>query len=219
MQAVDLKPLPVMSYAVVTLPFRPGLLDLANVRYLVVHERGDVGRALLEHLDPRYVTDGSDGRVTVLRSTTAAPRAWVAYAASFMPAGSSLDAVADRLVASHQDWRGPVLLEGAPATGPQPNGLRSTPATIVERTPSRLVIAARAAQAGWLVLSEAYFPGWRAEVDGRPVEIVPADLAFRAVALPPGDHRVTFTYEPEGLRPGAAISLASLILLVALAWL
>jgi uncharacterized membrane protein YfhO len=82
----------------------------------------------------------------------------------------------------------------------------------------RVVVQAGAAQPGYLVLADVYYPGWQATVDGEPVEVVAADHAFRAVALPAGDHTVVFCYDPLSFRLGAGISLgAGLLFLLALA--
>jgi hypothetical protein len=68
---------------------------------------------------------------------------------------------------------------------------------------------------GWLLLADVHYPGWRAEVDGTPVVIERANLAFRAVALPAGARTVRFVYEPGWIVPGAVISgIALLVLLV-----
>ncbi len=62
---------------------------------------------------------------------------------------------------------------------------------------------------GYLVLTDAWYPGWVAEVDGRPAPILRADLYFRAVELAAGEHQVAFRYRPGSVRLGLGISLAS----------
>jgi hypothetical protein len=49
---------------------------------------------------------------------------------------------------------------------------------------------------GFLVVSDAFVPGWTARVDGAPASIVPVDLAFRAVPVPAGSHTVDMRYSP-----------------------
>ena len=68
---------------------------------------------------------------------------------------------------------------------------------------------------GYLVLSDPFYPGWRAELDGSPAEILRANYAFRAVAVPAGSHTVTMTFRPASWIAGLAISLATLAALAA----
>lgn len=77
--------------------------------------------------------------------------------------------------------------------------------------PERVVVDVQAGQAGWLVLTDAYYPGWRAFVDGQPASIARADAFFRTVAVPAGAHQVEFVYEPLSLKIGAGISLLALV--------
>jgi uncharacterized membrane protein YfhO len=66
--------------------------------------------------------------------------------------------------------------------------------------------------AGYLVLVEAYDPGWTASVDGEPVRVHRANYAFRAVAVPQGRHTVRLRYRP---RPVVLGSVASVVTLAA----
>ena len=71
----------------------------------------------------------------------------------------------------------------------------------------------------WFVLSEAYFPGWRAQVNGADAAIEPAFFGLRAVRVPAGDSVVSFRYEPASLRWGAWASVVGMLLLgVAVCW-
>jgi hypothetical protein len=67
---------------------------------------------------------------------------------------------------------------------------------------------------GWLILSDTFYPGWRASIDGQPLEIQVATQAFRAVKFPAGEHLVEFKYEPGSIEIGAGLSIASLLILV-----
>ena len=67
------------------------------------------------------------------------------------------------------------------------------------------------------VFSEIYYPdGWKAEVDGKPVDVVRADWTLRAAALPAGEHDVVMRFEPKSYAVGANISRASSITLILL---
>lgn len=49
---------------------------------------------------------------------------------------------------------------------------------------------------GYVVLNDVWHPWWRASVDGQPTALLNADVLFRAVAVPRGQHVVRFTYHP-----------------------
>ena len=67
-----------------------------------------------------------------------------------------------------------------------------------------------------MVLSEAYYPGWQARVDGeRDVEIFPVYNLLRGVKVPAGHHTVVFQYRPLPFRIGAALSSVTLMALFA----
>jgi hypothetical protein len=73
---------------------------------------------------------------------------------------------------------------------------------------SILDIEARAPAGGFLVLTDPFYPGWRAYVNGDETPILRADYLFRAVALPPGTHTVRFVFAPWSLERGITLSLA-----------
>jgi hypothetical protein len=62
---------------------------------------------------------------------------------------------------------------------------------------------------GYLVLTDAHYPGWVATVDGQTADIHKADLYFRAVALDSGEHQVTLQFQPRSVRWGLAVSLVA----------
>jgi uncharacterized membrane protein YfhO len=80
--------------------------------------------------------------------------------------------------------------------------------------PNRLDVKVEAASGGWLVLSEIWYPGWSASVDGAPADSYPADGAFRAVWVPPGSSTVTWLYQPTSFHVGVLVSAGALVLLM-----
>ena len=86
-------------------------------------------------------------------------------------------------------------------------------------SPTRIVLRVNAPAAGWLVLADAFYPGWEAHVDGQPTPIYAADGLFRAVAVPPGPHEVTFDFRPRSLRLGGALAAVGVVLAAAALWL
>jgi hypothetical protein len=84
-------------------------------------------------------------------------------------------------------------------------------ARVTHYAPERVEIEVTVEAPGYLVLTDTWYPGWEATVDGVPVPIYRADLLFRAVAVRAGNHRVVFAFRPMSLRVGAGISLAGLV--------
>lgn len=76
------------------------------------------------------------------------------------------------------------------------------------------VYRVRNACPGYVVFAEAYYPGWVYQVDGNPAAVLPANYAFSAVKIGPGEHVVSRTYNPRSVKHGAAISFLFTILLV-----
>ena len=70
---------------------------------------------------------------------------------------------------------------------------------------------------GWLVVNEAWFPGWVAEVGGASVAPIRANVMFQAVPIGPGAQRVTLAFRPTGFLVGAALAVAIWLALAALA--
>jgi len=132
------------------------------------------------------------------------PRAWLATEAVVEPDD---DAARALLADPATDLRATVTLDRAlecPAAG-------SGDAAIASYEANEVRIEA-SGDGGVLVLSDQFYPGWRAKVDGERVEIARADTALRAVCVPPGEHTVTFTYRPMTFYAGAAISAAGWLL-------
>jgi hypothetical protein len=86
-------------------------------------------------------------------------------------------------------------------------------ARILTYEPERVVIDAQLDAEGYLVLTDAWDPGWIVLVDGVAAPIVRADVIFRAVYLEAGAHRVEFLYRPRAFYVGLALSGIGLALL------
>jgi hypothetical protein len=92
------------------------------------------------------------------------------------------------------DLRSTVLLERPPAASTTPR--RPGQARIVSYRNTEVILEADSADGGWVVLNDLWHPWWVAEIDGRAAEILRANVLFRAVAVPPGRHRVRFVFRP-----------------------
>lgn len=87
-------------------------------------------------------------------------------------------------------------------------------ARLVDYEPERVVASASSTRASLLVLTDIYYPGWKAFLDGRRVPLERVNYLLRGVAVPAGEHRVELRYEPTSFRLGWMISLATALALI-----
>jgi hypothetical protein len=109
------------------------------------------------------------------------------------------------------DPRHEAVVEGAPGIA-QTDSLRGD-AKIVSYMANNVLIHTAARTAALLVLSDMFYPGWEAAVDGRPAPIYRVNATMRGVAVPEGDHEIAFTFRPASVRWGAIVSTIGILLL------
>lgn len=85
---------------------------------------------------------------------------------------------------------------------------------IKEYKNNSLKLHVKAETAGFLVLSEIYYPGWRAFLGQREVPIYKTNFAFRGLFVPEGEHDIKFIFDPSSFKMGSALSLASLLVIL-----
>ena len=78
---------------------------------------------------------------------------------------------------------------------------------------SRLTLHASMRSAGWIVVSETAWKGWRATMGRQPLKLHFADRAFLGMYVPSGEHDIDLAYRPKAVTTGAIISIASALLL------
>jgi hypothetical protein len=177
-------------------------------------EKGSLSPQVYEHgpfpYDDLSVAVGqrpTESSFSVMENTK--PRAFVVYAAQ----RADYDAVLDRLTNGHAIHE--CALIESPLAEPlsQTNELGHTPAVIKRFESNRLLVEFEAKAKGLLVLAEAWYPGWTAEIDGRRAACVPVNGWMRGVPVPAGRHGVQLRFRQDYLLMGALISAASLGLL------
>ena len=143
------------------------------------------------------------------------PRAWVVHQARVLPDAEALALLAE----VDNNRQREVILAAAPADAEwEPwAGAGETVQVEPRSRPDGRVYQVEMRAAGLLVLSEVFYPGWEALVDGQPVPLLRANVALSAVLLPAGRHRVELRYRPASLRLGLLISGATGLVLAACA--
>ncbi len=77
--------------------------------------------------------------------------------------------------------------------------------------PYRVTLEVDTPRRGFVFLSDAFFPGWRAYLDGRPARMMRSWVAFRAVPVRQGRFRLEFRYEPTALRLCVLLGIAVIL--------
>jgi hypothetical protein len=117
------------------------------------------------------------------------------------------------------DFRSSVVLE-SPLTADHTAELAMTPENsnscveIVRYEPNRVELEVKTDHAGLLVLTDPYYPGWRATVDREDASIHRVNHDLRGVFVPAGTHDVIFTFRPITVLLGAALATVSLVVAV-----
>jgi len=112
-----------------------------------------------------------------------------------------------------------VLLESVPDDHKLPafksdsESIKDDIVSIRQYEPNRITLSSVSDSNTYLVLSELFYPGWYAYVDGKEVPILRADYLLRAIPLKSGRHDIVFVYRPMSFFLGAAISTFTLLLL------
>ncbi len=184
------------------------VLDLMNVRFVVASEPVDVAGLELVH----------EGDLWIYENLDVLPRTFFVPDAEIEPDDQI---AAQRLADGSVDPRAVVLLPHAPASPPssdaRPNVRsqgRANGVEIVRRDLGSVTLVKTGLDPGFALLSEAFYPGWEASVDGEPVEVLRANVMFRAVAVGAGKHTVKFVYRPTFASASAAFTIVG-----ALTWL
>ena len=151
--------------------------------------------------------------IRVFKVPETLPRAYVVGGVRSAEGPSALAVLADR---SFDPSREVIL-----ATPAHPSDDGGGWARVLKRRSDRVVIEAQLPREGYVVLVDAFDPGWRGWVDGTEETVQLANLAFEAVAAPAGTHRIELLYRPRPVILGLTLSATGLlasVLLAASAW-
>ncbi|HQE82300.1 MAG TPA: YfhO family protein [Candidatus Hydrogenedentes bacterium] len=180
---------------------------LCSLQYYLFPEGAELDPADLSSLERTGTADGID----IYRSSRAMPRAFLVQ---------SLETVVDPdalFLRMHEESFNPAAAAITDAPVP-PFGLDTRPAApgtaIIEQwTPAKVAVRVDAPARSVLVLTDAYYPGWRAYSDGGETPVFPVYHNFRGVLVDPGVSRIEFRFQPASLRMGLWVSCPVLCLM------
>jgi hypothetical protein len=154
-----------------------------------------------------------DPQIDVYLNTNALPRAQLIDKAQIVHSGEE---AWQAIHAAEFDPSKEVVIEGGEVLSGAGEQSGGRALAFAAQANDRVEMIARTESPAYLVMSDVYYPGWTAAIDDQPTTLYPANFAFRAVLVPPGEHRVVFTFEPPMWRVGLAISALTVVGLIVL---
>ena len=162
----------------------------------------------------RWRNEAEFAGVFVLRNANALPRAWLASRAEFVGEEEALRRIRGQGAGEFDPQRTALLEVRSGSLPALPNGTGTQkPVRITSYSPTRMRMETDSPAPTVLVVSEIYYPGWQATIDGKPAEILLTDYILRGLILPAGKHSVEMHYSAPAARNGGVISALGLCVL------
>jgi hypothetical protein len=183
------------------------VLDRANIALIGINR---AFHSVVTEAESRgYPSVFDDGFMVVFKRPTL-PKFFFASEYRVVPPSDALDAIAQ------PDSR-EIVLESDPGVARAANSPRDPAVRVEAYRRNSVTLFVEAPRPGLVYASESFFDGWTAWINGARADILPANYAFRAVAVPAGAARIEFRYWPPGLTTGLLVSGCSLFLVIGLA--
>lgn len=190
------------------------LLNLMNVKYVVSIPKIDSPDYVLVHASDPIPEDPINRQkyeestsLKIYENKAVLPRSFLVSACKIVNSEKEYKEI---LQSKSFNPKEILLLEKAPKGFPcdgKKAPAQQQPVRIDSYQSNELELFVQADERKLLFLSESYYPGWNAYINGEPAEILQANYLFRALVIEPGEHRVHFEYDPPSFKLGMVISL------------
>jgi hypothetical protein len=199
----------------------PNYMNLSNVKYVIsvtlpedASRYDQPTRQTIEQIrtyfsQPRFEPAFAGQKYAIYRNTTALPRAFVAPGFQVL---ANKEELLGMLLRPDVNPARTVLLYKDPGFVPGPDTVAGS-AQVTSYDCNEVKVKASLTVPGLLVLTDCYVPDWKVYVDGKRTDLLQAYHTFRAVALPAGEHDVTFRYESKYYKLGSYVSLFAVVFL------
>jgi len=187
------------SYALGTNRRSKRLLDLFGVRFIIEKNIRVFGSGHPKWTRLVY----KQGKLRIYENPSAMPRSFVVYDTEVI---SDRKKILKRLTEPSFSPRRGVILEKDSGLNIK-KGRAFTKVSKIDYAPERIRVTTKTSKNGILVLTDFYYPGWKAYVDGKEVRILRANYLFRGVPLKAGRHIVEFVYDPSTFKAGWLITI------------
>jgi hypothetical protein len=186
-------------------------LDLLNVKYLV----GKVSNPDFERMrqEERFPIVFEAGGLAVFENKTVLPRAF-AVPVSGTEVLSDLSAQIARLTDRSFDPERSVIAASRPVAAASTDALVqafTSDVETIEHDVNAVAYRTQTSQPAVLVVSQSYYPGWYATVDGKPAAVFAADIALTGVVVPAGTHDVRLFLNPLSFRVGMMLTAIAVL--------
>jgi len=180
------------------------LFDMLGVRYVLVSRTIPSDRADVVEIGRGREIAYQDQDVTIYENSEAFDRAWIVHDVRPNNDGESLAL----FQSGRTDARQVAYVDGAvpPVVTVSPEIATRESVTIGQDDGDTVSATATLAAPGLVVFADVYADGWKAWVDGEPVDILRTNHALRGVPVGPGEHTIEMRYEPRKLTVGLLIS-------------
>ena len=190
-------------------------IDMLNAKYFVVPSNGPDFNALSQNTD-RFSVAFDDKHVAVFENHNVLPRAFLAPASGVEIVQRSDDQIA-RVKDPGFDPQQSVVLSALPSAFAGQQRVSGAPfqgsVQLMDSNTSKYKFRIESSQPAVLVLSQIYYPGWTAVIDGRKTDTFDADYGLTGIAVAPGVHEIAVVFRPESFKIGAILSILSLAVL------
>jgi hypothetical protein len=182
--------------------------DMLNVKYLIVSRPGPQFELL--SASNRFTPAFSEGLTAVFENERVLPR-FFGVPLSGIEILSEPTAQLARIKQTAFDPQRSVVvaepLSGGETVG---QGALEFRADVLERGINGYKVRLESNQPAVLVVSQMYYPGWRAAIDGSAAAVLPVDVALTGLVVPNGTHELRLYFQPASFQIGVLISLAAL---------
>ncbi|RJQ25339.1 hypothetical protein C4577_06060 [Candidatus Parcubacteria bacterium] len=185
-------------------PYREKLFSLLSVKYIIV-KNDQKGKTI----DGRFQEVWNDNSFTIFHYKNALPRMFLVdnYVISKQPSE-----ILANLFNNNLDLSKTLILEEEPSMLLRENLPLKGIINLEYYKANEILFKTNSNKDSLLFLSDNYFPGWKAYIDGKETKLYRANYSFRSVVLPKGKHSVIFKYEPKTFFIGAGVTVFGIVI-------
>ncbi len=184
-------------------------IDLLGIRY-ILQKHSDIGKPwafpFKNFPKNKFGLIYKDSKFSIYQNREVFPRAFLV--SSYKIANNN-QKIIDIMLDKNFDLRKNAVVEKDPHFKQRENS-KST-ASVINYQPNKIDIETNSNNNSLLILTDNYYPGWKAKVNGKEVEVLRADYTFRAISVPKGKNKIEFYYIPDSFKWGIILAFISIV--------